>query len=255
MIDVDAAALRVGDALRQWTLDAVVTGLAEEGVGPVELPVLMGFMVGDGTVDITTARRWDLARWVEEVRLWIAARAGLRKAAPVRVVKGSTPTKAVPNWLGPHELAAWKQARERAGLRIKGVEDNVRARLRTILADGIALQTPGGRRALVALVTRRLQEEFPRVNKNWKMVARTEVNAAFSDGVLTAVAAESKDALVIVVTSSDACEICKELYLDDDGEPRVWKVSRLIATGLGPPRHPNCRCQPKPVRSQRRSAS
>lgn len=254
MIDVDLVARHVSNAVRAWALEGVVAGLAEEGIAPIELPLLMGLMVGEGSVDSQVYRQWKLTRWIREVRAWILGRQ-LFKAGHVLITPGSRPVKVVPNWLGPHEQAAWRMARERAGLRIKGIEDNVRARLRHILADAIALQAPGGRRAMITLVTRRLQEEFPRIGKSWKMIARTELNAAFSNGVLTAVVAESVNALVMVIPSFDACEICKELYLDDDGEPRVWKVSRLIATGLGPPRHPNCRCQPKPVRPQRKSAA
>lgn len=250
MIDVDGAARRVGDALRRLMLDGVVEGLEEFDVGPAELPLLMAFVSAEPGFDIEAARRWRLVQWVIEVHGWILDRATF-KAIHV----GSRPIKAVPNWLKPHEQAAWRYARERAGLRITAIEDNVRARLRVILADAIALRPLGGRQAVADLVKRRLAEEFQHVKKNWQRIARTETNAAFSQGVLVTVVAEDRNGKVVVLTSTDACQKCKDAYLDDEGVPKVWNVRDLLTSGLVPPLHPNCRCQPKPVNARRKSAT
>lgn len=245
MIDVDRAAHRVGEALRSLTLEAMVRGLADDAVGPVELPVLMGIMVGEGVVG-PESRRWKLSRWVREVRRWIALRKGERieKARPSRVVPGSRPVKSVPTWLLPHEIAAWKTARDRAGLRIRGLEDQARSRLRQVLADAIAL---GASRAQQRkIVADKMAAAFPALAKSWDLIAAQELALAYSDGVLVVAAAESRK--VRVVPQKDACDKCKDTYLDRRGQPKVWDVAALIASGKAPPRlHPRCRCSVEPV--------
>lgn len=243
MIDVDRVARAAGDALRAWVLEATVAGLADEGIGPAELPVIMGVMVAEGAVP-AGASRWSLTRWARAVKAWVARRSVVVEKG--RVSPGSRPVKATPNWLAPHELAAWRAARERAGLRIQGIEDSVRARLRTILADAIALGV--SRERVVEIVNEKLVDAFPKVAKDWARVAATEAAYAYNDGVLVVAAAESPDRLVCVRVSSNACDECKKTYLDATGLPKTWRVDDLVASGKAPPRlHPRCRCACAPV--------
>lgn len=245
MIDVDRVARRVGDALRAWTLEANVRGLADEAIGPVELPVVMGIMRAEGAVG-PGSRRWRLLRWVQEVRRWVTARRGLRieKSRPSRIVPGARPVKSVPNWLEPHEQAAWKAARERAGLRIQGVEDAVRARLRQVLADAIALGASRERQRQI--VSEKMAAAFPLIAKSWDLIAQQELAQAYGDGVLVVAAADSRK--VRVVLQAGACDKCRAAYLNAAGNSKVWDVAALIASGMAPPRlHPRCRCTPEPV--------
>jgi hypothetical protein len=230
MIDADAIAADAASTLRRYYLNGVVAGLEEYDVGVAELPTLLGFMFADGIGD----PRWSVGEWIDALRVWIGDRIGIEKG-PRRVVRPGVdgPAKAQPNWLKPHELEAWTYARNRAGLRIEGLEDNMRARLRTIMGDAIALARP--REQTIAIIAEKMEKAFESVEKDWKRIATTEMAMAFNEGVTTVAVAKGTRRFK-VVTSSGACPSCRSTY---DG--RTFDFAELVP--VMPPRlHPNCRC-------------
>lgn len=232
-IDPGAVAARVANALRTRHLNGVVVGLEHHDVAPAELPVLMGFVYAAGEGD----PRWALRRWIRAVDVWITERMGLEKGARIRPGVNAA-SKAIPNWLKPHEMEAWTYARNRAGLRIDGIEDAVRAKLRNVMADAIALARP--REQTVALITEKMSKAFESVEKDWKRIATTEMAAAFNEGVVTVATATGKR-LFSVVTSTGACKVCRDTY---DG--KTFTHAQLVP--VMPPRlHPNCRCVVMPI--------
>lgn len=69
-----------------------------------------------------------------------------------------------------------------------------------------------------------------------------------TDGILES---KGKDTDVSIVPFSDACLRCKELYLNKDGTPKVFKLSTLMSGSDVPlpPCHPHCRCTVKMIGS------
>lgn len=47
------------------------------------------------------------------------------------------------------------------------------------------------------------------------------------------------DVLVAKPTAPDSCEKCKELFLGQDGEPKVFRLSTLLANGTNAERNPD----------------
>jgi hypothetical protein len=193
----------------------------------------MGFAYAEGIGH----PRWTLGEWVDALAKWIEARVPLAKG---RLREGNlSATRAYPNWLAPHEIEAWKFARDRAGLRIDGIEDSVRAKLRSILANTITLAKP--RAQTVALVREQLQSAFAGVEKDWDRIAVTELAGAFNEGVVTA-AGGSGVRRFRVVTQTGACKTCREAY---DG---VEFTTETLIPVMPPSLHPRCRCAVQPVR-------
>lgn len=236
LLDPDAVATSVAAWLRQNYLFGVVGGgLAGWDVSPAELPTLLGFMFAEGV----GSPRWPLKRWIKALAVWIADRAPLEKGVKIR--PSDMPMKAYPNWLKPHEIEAWIYARDRAGLRIDGIADNVRARLRTILADTITGARP--RADMIKLVAERMAKSFSGVEKDWERIAVTELAAAFNEGVVTAAAAKGVSRYT-VATQTDACSVCKSAYVG-----KVFTHAELLKV-VPPTLHPRCRCVPIPVHSK-----
>lgn len=228
VIDADAIAARVAASVRSLYLDGVVVGLETHKVAPCELPTLLGFLFAGGI----GSPRWPLTRWIRALSAWIDDRKGIEKAPRV-VPAGVSASKAAPNWLKPHELEAWNYARNRAGLRVEGLEDTMRARLRTIMGDAIALARP--REQTIAVIAEKMQKAFDSAEKDWTRIATTELAMAFNEGVVTVARAVGKKGFR-VVTSTDACKVCKATY---DGKSFTLETLMPVM----PPRlHPNCRC-------------
>lgn len=242
----DQYAAAVGREFRDTWLNGVMVGLEAYDVSPIEFALLAGLAFEDaGTND---SRGWKLAEWVEFIGAWIAAREPLVKAVYKAggESRGATASKAYPNWLKPHEIEAWIYVRDKAGLRIDGIEDSVRAKLRSILADTITLG--GSREKIAATAKERLAKVFESTGHDVNRIVMTELAAAFNDGVLVATQAANRTTRAAVVPQKDACPKCLELYLGPDGRPKIVEISALIAgKPQRPPLHPHCRCVVVPV--------
>ncbi len=107
--------------------------------------------------------------------------------------------------------------------------------------------------------------------RDWRMVAETELHKAKVQGMVQALVnkkdvykySEGVDSHVSVVPAPDKCADCHTLYLDKEGNPKVFRLSWLIAQGSNgdpgtnhsksngvhihwkvtlPPAHPRCGC-------------
>lgn len=98
--------------------------------------------------------------------------------------------------------------------------------------------------------------------RDWNRVANTEMWTAKCRGEVDSIlsgdnptTSKGKDTMVFIRPSPDACNKCKQLYLERDGvTPRVFKLEDLINNGSNygkkqsewqavvPPLHPNCIC-------------
>ncbi len=107
--------------------------------------------------------------------------------------------------------------------------------------------------------------------RDWRRVAETELQRAKVRGHVHAIVnkvdvykdSDGPDSRVSIVPAPDACEDCKHHYLEEDGNPKVFKLADLIAAGSNadpgvshkrsegkhhhwkttlPPLHPRCGC-------------
>jgi len=101
----------------------------------------------------------------------------------------------------------------------------------------------------------RLSQATGDYTRNWLRIARTELQAAYNDGVaIDAVQINGKEAQVARIPERRACNSCKSLFLNGAGQPVIWKVSELVANGTNVgraraawratlfPVHPQCMC-------------
>ena len=114
-------------------------------------------------------------------------------------------------------------------------------------------------------VARELAEKTTEYKRNWHRVAVTEMHTAHQNGVVAAIInkvdvyayADGADSQVSVVPDSSACVDCRRLYLDEAGNPKIFKMSELLgnsgsnyirpwranARPVVPPLHSNCYCR------------
>lgn len=131
----------------------------------------------------------------------------------------------------------------------QAVEES-KAVLRHEIALGIA------RDKTDAQIIRRLKTKFADMERDWKLVVRTELHNARDHGKALSIAASSdKNKLVFKLPRDTACRICKKLYLKPDGTPRVFRLLTLARNGtnLGKKHsemkpvigatHPACECE------------
>lgn len=145
------------------------------------------------------------------------------------------------------------------------------ATVKEILEDeiAIALAEKKSRQELASSVGNALGRDL---TSGLKKLMVSEMHRAKTRGVAMAIAnkvdiyssSEGVESTVSVVPNRDACEDCRNLYLTDTGNPRIFKLSDLVGQGsnsdegvshsrkgglhLGwkpvlPPAHPNCYCE------------
>jgi hypothetical protein len=145
------------------------------------------------------------------------------------------------------------------------------ATVKQILEDeiAIALAEDKTRKQLANTVSNALGRDL---TSGLKKLMVTEMHRAKTRGVAMAIAnkvdiyasSDGVESVVSVVPNREACEDCRNLYLTETGNPRIFKLSDLIGQGsnsdsgvshsrkgglhLGwkpvlPPAHPNCYCE------------
>ena len=117
---------------------------------------------------------------------------------------------------------------------------------------------------LASSLASKLQTSWTR---DWERVAKTELHSAKVRGVAQAIItkhdiysnSDGLDSDVSVVPDPKHCEDCAKLYLDSDGNPKVFKLKELLSSGPNtdhkkkngihynwkptlPPLHPHCGC-------------
>ena len=145
------------------------------------------------------------------------------------------------------------------------------ATVKQILEDEIALALAENksRKELATTVGNALGRDL---TSSLKKLMVTEMHRAKTRGVAMAIAnkvdiyasSDGVESIVSVVPNREACDDCRNLYLTDTGNPRIFKLSDLVGQGsnsdegvnhsrkgglhLGwkpvlPPAHPNCFCE------------
>ena len=146
------------------------------------------------------------------------------------------------------------------------------ATVRDTLLDEVtlAVREKKTRQQLASSLGNKLKADL---TKDIKKIAITEMHRAKQRGIAMAIAnkvdiykeSDGVDSEVSVVPNSGACKDCRNLYLDDNGNPRVFKLKDLVARGSNadpgvshtvgadglrtgwkavmPPAHPHCFCE------------
>jgi hypothetical protein len=185
---------------------------------------------------------------------------------------------APPPGLGPIHTEAWIQARTRAGEYARGLGNQVSAEMETLVAEvwteeavtgpvdeELRLRTVEAIREETAdaiahgrtadELARRLAHRTGDWARDWKRIAVTELQGAYSDGVvIDAIRYDGEDARIARIPEPNACRNCRRAFLDDNGRPRIFTARELMdnGTNVGKPAdqwrptiwplHPNCVC-------------
>lgn len=164
------------------------------------------------------------------------ATAYLRGSAEM-VAWGKTKTTDMPIYHeGPPMEQAMDYAQKRTTLLVKGLNDETRDQMRTVIEKAIK-----EKRGIPGL-SRDLRKQFTDMSRvRAKVIARTET----CDALESAFMDRAKDMKVTgkewIVT--DPCPICEE-----NGNAGVIPIDKPFPSGdMRPPAHPNCRCALAPV--------
>ncbi len=180
------------------------------------------------------ARSWDLSKWVPRVKEELRERPD-GTSPNARIPKPTAPAvsdtgdwRGRPVPLNDNEADAYSESRKR-------IKAYLRAASEEHLSDA-ALDSRVG------------------------AIISTEIQALFNEsGIMAAVASNGREARVIRLPESGACKHCKRLFLDGEGQPKVFSVSEILSYGTNAgrkpvdwlptlwPVHPNCRCSVEPV--------
>jgi hypothetical protein len=109
-----------------------------------------------------------------------------------------------------------------------GQRRRLETRIRSTLVQGIE------KRKSVAQVAGALARLTKDMQRDWHRVAATEMHNAFIEGRVASIQKRNSgvDPLVFKRCRSDACDHCKDHYLEKDGmTPKVFKLSELVANG------------------------
>lgn len=110
-------------------------------------------------------------------------------------------------------------------------------------------------------IKQRLRDYTGDANRNWDRVAVTEVSNAVGAGSADRIVAQNKgekdanEIYVYRINPNDAatCKYCRSFYIDDDGSPKVYRLSTILNNGsnygvkadqwkpVSGATHPNCR--------------
>lgn len=84
------------------------------------------------------------------------------------------------------------------------------------------------------IIAARLRRKFKKLNRDWLMIATTELHNVTEEGRANAIlssVAPGVDPRVFKRPRTDACKFCKLLYLVDGKRPRLFRLSQLVANG------------------------
>lgn len=162
-------------------------------------------------------------------------------------------SKVVPATLNPVEEGTLEAARTKSLVRLKKIADDA---MGTFVVDTTLV---GNQKAIDVK------------KQAWSSAVRTEFQAAKIQGIANTIAnrsdlyanSDGPESDVSVIPARQCCEDCREHYLDKDGNPKIFKLSELMASGSNadqgvihtktagkhpywkttlPPLHPNCGC-------------
>jgi hypothetical protein len=139
------------------------------------------------------------------------------------------------------EANAVEFARQRAGRYCRGLANTVQEGVEDVIIEATAEHRAVAEAAVKEAVaearlwretTDRIRTRIGRATGDWTRdlgrIAATESNNALQDGVGAAIEdAHGKGALVAKRPNPDACEACKSFYLDELGNPKIYRLSEL----------------------------
>jgi hypothetical protein len=168
------------------------------------------------------------------------------------------------------EQAAIDYAQRHAGARLRPLFTRLASQLETRVLDAeraaVRYRVPhalAARRSHVHLASL-LAHDAQSWERDWRRVARTELQDAWNHGALMALLARHEapvgegelpsipDVLVYKIPAQTACEHCLRLWLEPDGAPRIYHLPDVLAhasnegrparewTAQVGPIHPNC---------------
>lgn len=84
----------------------------------------------------------------------------------------------------------------------------------------------------------KLRDTTQDVNRDWLRVATTTMSEAIGNGSVDRIVTENRDkdagevyVYRIVVNDAALCKYCRRFYMDEDGSPKVYKLSTLLGNG------------------------
>lgn len=90
----------------------------------------------------------------------------------------------------------------------------------------------------VSKLKQKLRDTTGDVNRDWLRVATTVMSEAIGNGSVDRIVTENSDkdagevyVYRIVVNDAALCKYCRRFYMDDDGSPKVYKLSTLLGNG------------------------
>ena len=240
--------------------------------------------------DRSKKRKQSLAQWQKDVKEVAEAGARSSSGAPIELpepppvpVTQMSPSGEIafvrePVQFTRAEKASYRQAIRRGGEFARGLGNQVGQDARTLVAevwDGTKIKLeadPKLRQEMQTIIrekvsdavaqrssARKLASELGNATqdyaRNWKRIARTELQIAYNEGVaIEAIEIFGEEARVARIVESDACSSCLRLFLDEKKKPIIFEVADLLSRGtnvgrqrdqwqptLGPV-HPYCRC-------------
>lgn len=91
---------------------------------------------------------------------------------------------------------------------------------------------------MVGQIKQRLRDASGDATRDWNRIAITEVSNAIGIGSTDRIVAQNQNkdlnevyVFRIIVNDSATCKWCKRFYLDEDGSPKVYKLSTLLSNG------------------------
>lgn len=152
------------------------------------------------------------------------------------------------------EMAAISYAQERAGVYCRGLGNTVAKGIDKIILEASpeyremfeeAIQTETAEAIRWRETRDRLRTRLGRATGDWSRdlarIATTELHNAKEEGHATEIEAEAgKDAWVAKRPNPDACDACKAFYLDENDNPKLFRLSDLRGkTNAIDPEHPH----------------
>jgi len=252
---------------------------------------MIGQLAEGATPDMRdTMRTWTLAEWLPHVdaevaRSWrqgalpLAAQVGvsLPKPPPPAEPTALPGADEAPAWLSRSQKNSYVQARTRAGEFARGLGNRLAVDVEQTISEAwagedIVQEVDAERRAATVEIiaeqtaeavaqgksarelARNLASTTERWAHDWRRIAETELQGAYSDGVvIDAIETYGEEAQVARIPESGACDSCVSLFTSG-GRPIVFSVADLLAAGTNVgrkqaqwqatiwPVHPRCRC-------------
>jgi hypothetical protein len=84
----------------------------------------------------------------------------------------------------------------------------------------------------------KLRDTTQDVNRDWLRVATTVMSETIGNGSVDRIVTDNRDkdagevyVYRIVVNDAALCKYCRRFYMDEDGSPKVYKLSTLLGNG------------------------